>query len=725
MAVASVSFDGTRIDHADALGTLWDDLGGGKTNLEPDFVYQRASGVDGAVSEKIGTTEGGVKYYDSGTTTSFSTNSKTWIAKHIATNKDALNNIGVNGGILEIGSGDRANYYRYYIVGGDTYPKRGGWLISPINPNVTAHRDNTIGTPALGSVDNYNWACDFNATSKAENVAMDAIDVIDNGTGLTLVGGDGASADGVFDDFVSTDEGTLANSWGIVQTFAGTVESGMGITGTLTIGSATATVFNDSNKALFFFGGRVAAGFSGLDIDLGNSANQVDLTNCSFTGLGVSDRKQFFDSTDSLNATTDLITTDQAHGYETGEAVLYSKEGGTAATGLTDATEYWVEVASATTFAMHTSRQNAITAATRVALTPAGTENHSVTRQPDTRPDYTVTNTTGIHADATGCLFVAFRTHTLNADATLEGCTLVNCGDMVLGGGTLTDCTVNAPTTTEGVAYIVTATPAAISGASFIAGDEGHALEITSTTGSPFTYSGNTHTGYWAPADLGWNFITSAAGVDGTGEVITTDAAHGFTTGEAVYYNDEGGVASVGLTDGAKYYVNVITTTTLSLHRSRQNAVGDTNRVNLTASGAETHSLYSGRAAVFNDSAGSITLSVAGGGDSPSVRNGTGASTTVSNDKSVTFTGLKDNSEVRVYNASTGAEIAGIEDATAGSPDDRTFQWSAAAGLSVNYVIHNFESGVTVYQSIRVNGFSVPSVDTLLPVQQVIDRNVE
>jgi hypothetical protein len=96
---------------------------------------------------------------------------------------------------------------------------------------------------------------------------------------------------------------------------------------------------------------------------------------------------------------------------------------------------------------------------------------------------------------------------------------------------------------------------------------------------------------------------------------------------------------------------------------------------------------------------------------------------TVVNNKTVTFTGLKDNSEVRVYNASTGAEIAGIEDATAGSPDNRTFAWTAAAGLTVDYVIHNWQPDVPVYETIRVNDFTVPTSDISIGIQQRLDRN--
>ena len=89
----------------------------------------------------------------------------------------------------------------------------------------------------------------------------------------------------------------------------------------------------------------------------------------------------------------------------------------------------------------------------------------------------------------------------------------------------------------------------------------------------------------------------------------------------------------------------------------------------------------------------------------------------------VTFDSLKDNSEVRIYEAGTNVELAGVEDATAGTVDDRNFSAGLTAGTSVDYVIHNWQPGVTVYQTIRVNGFTWPSTNTTIVVQQQIDRN--
>ena len=94
--------------------------------------------------------------------------------------------------------------------------------------------------------------------------------------------------------------------------------------------------------------------------------------------------------------------------------------------------------------------------------------------------------------------------------------------------------------------------------------------------------------------------------------------------------------------------------------------------------------------------------------------------TEVVSSTTVTFTGMKDNTEVRVYKSSDGSVVDGIEDVTDGTSNNRSFSWSAAPSLSVDYVIHNVE-----YETIRVNGYVVPGAATSLPIQQRIDRNYE
>jgi len=118
-----------------------------------------------------------------------------------------------------------------------------------------------------------------------------------------------------------------------------------------------------------------------------------------------------------------------------------------------------------------------------------------------------------------------------------------------------------------------------------------------------------------------------------------------------------------------------------------------------------------------------VNLNISGGTDITGNVRTAGATVNVISAVSVTFNKMKDNSEVRVYLTGTATEVAGIEDATAGTTDNRSFTWSAAPTTVVDYVIHNFLSGSTIYKSIRVNGYTAPTAAATIDVQQQLDRN--
>ncbi len=114
-------------------------------------------------------------------------------------------------------------------------------------------------------------------------------------------------------------------------------------------------------------------------------------------------------------------------------------------------------------------------------------------------------------------------------------------------------------------------------------------------------------------------------------------------------------------------------------------------------------------AAVFNDSGGAVTINVFGG-NAPTVRNGTGASTTVNVLTTLTLTGLQANSEVRVYDAGTTTELAGVENSST------TFTANISAS-SVDIVVHSL--GYEYQKLKNVN----TSQNLTLPIQQRVDRS--
>jgi hypothetical protein len=166
-------------------------------------------------------------------------------------------------------------------------------------------------------------------------------------------------------------------------------------------------------------------------------------------------------------------------------------------------------------------------------------------------------------------------------------------------------------------------------------------------------------------------------------------------------------------------------------HAVRCDTAGTYNWVGNTDSGYtgtrgtnSTPASGSANAMFYNNSGGLITLNVSGGGQAPSVRNGAGATTTVNNNVSVTLTGMRDNTEVRVYDQSNPpVELDGIENATAGTTDDRSFTFSLAGATVVDIAIFNVDW--ILPPNNRIEDYTVPGTDTSLPISQVFDRNFE
>mgnify|MGYP002622023180 CR=1 FL=1 len=282
MAAVSISAQNTRLDDAEAT-TDWGDIGGGTgAGLETDFLYQNSN----CIARKGATSARGF-YLSDNVNTDISTSTGTYqtvMFKAICTTPGLLESQATPGWFLSIGSGSTtstqsSDYYTYEVHGNDTYPIDRSWLIVPIDPNIASHRDSTTGTPDLTNADYFALEYDQTGQSKSPNQGLDAVDV---GAGLTLTGGDAGDADGVWQDFSDADWGTANNRWGYVQENNGIFS----IYGMMNIGSATATVFNDSDQTVIFPDGLFAAGFSGITVDLQNATNDVDFASIIYKGLG-------------------------------------------------------------------------------------------------------------------------------------------------------------------------------------------------------------------------------------------------------------------------------------------------------------------------------------------------------------------------------------------------------------------------------------------------------
>jgi hypothetical protein len=119
-------------------------------------------------------------------------------------------------------------------------------------------------------------------------------------------------------------------------------------------------------------------------------------------------------------------------------------------------------------------------------------------------------------------------------------------------------------------------------------------------------------------------------------------------------------------------------------------------------------------AAIYNDSGGLVTINISGGGDTPTYRNGTSASTVINNSVTLTLTDLIPDSEVRIYLTGTTTELGGTES----SSDTFEFQYNYSPNTYVDIVIHKEN-----YEYVRLESYLLTNSSTSIPVQQRFDRN--
>lgn len=589
------------------------------------------------------------------------------MAKFLLTDQAAVNDIGLG---FRVGSSS-ANLYRWIIVDDGTLGDRsaddvglirGGWIAVAIEPSNLDWFDVLDGSaPTLTAITHFQVFAGLSvASAKSENIFLDAIDISD---GLFMVGGTSTDPDGTWQDFVDADQGTTASRFGHVLTNASGIEiRGKMIRGRDNAGvTTTGCVFTDALQNITWVGDLVSAGWNELEDDLTDAATVITEVNTAFTGKGRNNLKRYFDTDHEVNATDDVIEVVD-HGFLTGEAVLFSDEGGSETPGPTDAVRYFVNRDTGTGrdadgFSLHATRDFAYANTSPIGLTESASgsgENHSLRRQPDTRPDYTAIAATGA-ASYTGCNFVTFRNFIGTGGLTMTSCILISPNAFTLGGATLTTCTFVGATTSEGESMCTgtVANVEAITSTSFTAGTTGgHAVEVTGSV-SDLDISGIVFNNYGPDPESGNGHsfdTTDGVGVDDTNDEINY-TTHGWTTGDPAYYSRHDptdgslGTDAIGMADGDLVYVRSVDANNFSLHTTRFGAEGNLDKIVLNATGTgETHTFYSADAAIVNNTAGDMTVNVSSGGNTPSIRNILASITTVVSSVSISITGLTEGS---------------------------------------------------------------------------------
>lgn len=256
---------------------------------------------------------------------------------------------------------------------------------------------------------------------------------------------------------------------------------------------------------------------------------------------------------------------------------------------------------------------------------------------------------------------------------------------------------------------------------------------IAYTGGSGTLSVGDTVTGGTSTADGVVTKIVSGDSTAGTVHLKTRDA-NNFSGTEGLS-NGTGWTAT--LTSGSQQDFSIwIDGDTKTLQVIYDYLAALTSENTLTSTGELIHewgrdsqgrALYATGSSFYTErsNAKGIFISDYGAGTVDYFTDDTGTTWTPPSTTTVTFTGMKDNSEVRVYLTGTSTAVAGIEDATSGTTDDRSFAWSTTASTVVDYVIHCFQPGDEIYESIRVEGYTVPASNTSIAIQQRLDRNAE
>lgn len=286
MATVAITANNTRLEDGES-ATGWSSIGSGPGGAsEGAFPYQGSL----LFNRKVTDSAGAGFYYspasDGGSAQNMTTTAlRTVMIKAIVTDYGGLQP--TDGFRVRIGSGTGA-YYVFIIAGSlakkaslSAYPPRGGFIIIPIDPNIAGYRNGTgAGSPNLALVNYFGLLAGFATPSaKSENVGLDAIDL---GTGLTLTAGDGVSPDGTWQTFVDADQNTPANRWGYASSSFQAVKL---FFGKMTIGSATATEFNDVTSQVLWPDGLFDAGFSGAVVNLAN-ASTIVVDGATHTSLG-------------------------------------------------------------------------------------------------------------------------------------------------------------------------------------------------------------------------------------------------------------------------------------------------------------------------------------------------------------------------------------------------------------------------------------------------------
>lgn len=268
MAVVAVTFDGTRFSEVQNY-TSWGNYGGSGAGgaAEAPLAYQNSVAAN---RKQSGTSLGGIDYDPGagGLDHTGSTRRLVFIKAYVSDAFDLNTSEGLR---ITVGSSS-ANTVKYNFAGSTatndahlSYPAQGGYILAPIDVTDSFWPITTTGTFDDTAVDYYGiqgaWIV---GTAKAENIAMDAIDV---GTGLYLVGGTSTDPDASFTTYVEKDQDINTNRWGCCS------GAGDNVNAWSVLRAGGAIEFFDETSVVSFKDGYHGAGLTGVLHELDTAAS--------------------------------------------------------------------------------------------------------------------------------------------------------------------------------------------------------------------------------------------------------------------------------------------------------------------------------------------------------------------------------------------------------------------------------------------------------------------
>ena len=141
---------------------------------------------------------------------------------------------------------------------------------------------------------------------------------------------------------------------------------------------------------------------------------------------------------------------------------------------------------------------------------------------------------------------------------------------------------------------------------------------------------------------------------------------------------------------------------------------------NFTYSNYASTNGSTGNEVIYNNSGGLVTIQVSGG-DTPTYRNGSGASTVISASYTHTITGLESGTEITYVTAGTSTELYHVESASVSDGDGKyktTYTHGGGAVVDVLVFHTNYKPDIS-----NIIGITLPNVNTTVKVQMFSDEN--